>query len=160
MELYPVEGPWLGRLAVCSRPRSGNWLEDDIRALRQAGHNLLVSALTREEIVKLELTEVPEICKAFGMRFVNYPVGNMLVPAMEHARPHLESWHAHLVSGGGLAVHCWASVGRSPTLAAALLVLGGVPAEEAWARIEAARGREVPDTTEQRLWAGRVRTEG
>jgi len=148
----------LGRLAVCSRPRSGAWLEDDIRALRHSGHDLLVSALTPEEIVKLELTTVPEVCERFGVRFVSYPVGNMLVPRVEHALPYLESWHAHLVGGGGLAVHCWASVGRSTTLAAALLVLGGVPAEEAWARIETARGREVPDTTEQRLWAGRVKS--
>lgn len=156
MELFPVQGPWPGRLAVCSRPRSGNWLEDDIRALQRAGHDLLVSALTPEETVKLELQGVPEVCEAFGMRFVSFPVGNMMVPAIEAARPHLEAWRAHLALGGGVALHCFASVGRSPMLAAALLVLAGVPAAEAWARIEAARGREVPDTTEQRLWAEQV----
>lgn len=156
MDLYRIEGPWSGRLAVCSRPRSGSWLEDDILALREAGHDLLVSALTPEEIDRLELTLVPEICRAHGVRFVHYPVGNLMVPDAAHARPYLEEWHAHLKERGGVALHCWASVGRSAMLAAALLVLGGVPPDEAWARIEAARGRQVPDTTEQRLWAGLI----
>jgi protein-tyrosine phosphatase len=156
MELFPVEGPWPGRLAVCSRPRSGNWLEDDIRSLKRAGHDLLISALTPEETAKLELERMPEVCLSFGVRFVNFPVGNMMVPSIKAARPHLEAWHAHLELGGGVAVHCFASVGRSPTLAAALLVLAGVPAADAWARLEAARGREVPDTTEQRMWVNRL----
>jgi hypothetical protein len=52
-----------------------------------------------------------------------------------------------------VALHCWASVGRSTSLAAALLVLAGVEASEAWARIEISRGRQVPDTLEQRAWA-------
>jgi len=51
-----------------------------------------------------------------------------------------------------MAVHCWASVGRSPTLVAATLVFAGVPVAEAWARIQAARGVPVPDTLEQRAW--------
>ncbi len=152
MELFPVAGPWPGRLAVCLRPRSGSWLEGDIAALRRAGHDLLVSALTAEEIVKLELDIVPEVCARHGVEFVHVPVGNLQVPHPVHIRPHLESWHAHLASGRGVAFHCWASVGRSPTLAAATLAFAGVPVEEAWARIEASRGREVPDTLEQRRW--------
>lgn len=156
MELFPIEGPWVGRLAVCSRPRSGHWLEDDVQALRRTGHDVLISALTAQEIQKLELERVPEVCRAAGVRFVHFPVGNMMVPALEAALPRLREWWRHLQTGGGVAMHCYASVGRSPTLAAALLVLGGLSAGEAWARIEAARGREVPDTVEQRLWVERV----
>ncbi len=152
MELFPVDGPWPGRLAVCLRPRSGSWLDDDIAALRRAGHDLLVSALTPEEIVKLELGPVPDICARHGVEFVNVPVGNLQVPHPVKVRPHLDAWHAHLSAGRGIAVHCWASVGRSPTLVAATLAYAGVPVDAAWERIAVARGREVPDTLEQRRW--------
>lgn len=152
MELFPVDGPWPGRLAVCLRPRSGTWLEDDILALRRAGHDVLVSALTPEEIVSLELDPVPDVCLRHGLEFVNVPVGNLQVPNPDLVFPHVEAWHAHLSAGRGVAVHCWASVGRSPTLVAATLAFAGVPVEEAWARIELSRGRQVPDTLEQRRW--------
>jgi len=152
VELFPVEGPWPGRLAVCLRPRSGTWLEDDIRALRAAGHDVLVSALTPEEIVSLELGPVPEACSRHGLEFVNVPVGNLQVPNLDTVLPHVQSWYAHLSAGRGVAVHCWASVGRSPTLVAATLAFAGIPVEEAWARIELSRGRQVPDTLEQRRW--------
>ncbi len=152
MELYPVDGPWPGRLAVCLRPRSGSWLDDDIAALRRAGHHVLVSALTPEEIAKLELDHVPEVCARHGVEFAHVPVGNLQVPHPGLIRPHLESWHQRLSAGLGVAIHCWASVGRSPTLVAATLVSAGVPVDEAWERIAAARGRDVPDTLEQRRW--------
>jgi len=153
VEIWPVEGPWPGRLAVCSRPRAGWFLDDDIRALRRAGFHLLISALTPEEAVKAELERVADACAKAGLDFENVPIGNLQVIPAGRLRPHLETWNARLADGEGIAAHCWASVGRSPSLAAALLVSAGVDAAEAWARIEVARGRQVPDTIEQRLWA-------
>jgi protein-tyrosine phosphatase len=147
-----VEGPWRGRLVVCSRPRAGSWLEDDIVALRDANLDILVSALVPEEIAKLGIEGVPDLCRVHGIEFVHFPVGNLQVPVHGTARAALERWHEALSVGRGLAVHCFASVGRSPTLAAALLVMAGVDPGEAWRRIEAVRGRQVPDTNEQRDW--------
>lgn len=153
MEIWPIEGPWTGRLAVCSRPRSGWFLEDDLRALREAGYKILVSALTPEEVVIAELQRVPELCLEHGLEFHHFPVGNLQVPRTETARPTVLDWHDRLHAGDAIAVHCWATVGRGPTLAAALLIRGGLPIAETWSRITAARGRDVPDTLEQRRWA-------
>lgn len=153
MEIWPIDGPWTGRLAVCSRPRAGWFLEDDLRALRDAGYGVLVSALTVEEVVVAELQRVPELCPTTGLEFHHFPVGNLQVAPMDRALPSVQEWHERLHSGQGIAVHCWASVGRSPTLAAALLINAGLPAADTWSRITLARGREVPDTLEQRRWA-------
>jgi hypothetical protein len=153
MEIWPVDGPWPGRLAVCSRPRAGWFLEDDIRALRQSGFDLLVSALTPEEAVKAELERVHDACDSVGLAFENVPIGNLQVVPARIVLPRISRWSEALHGGQGIALHCWASVGRSPTLAAALLVSAGVEAAEAWSRIETARGRQVPDTNEQRAWA-------
>ncbi len=151
-----MTGPWPGRLAVCSRPRAGWFLDDDLRQLREAGFDVLVSALTPEEVVRCELERVPVACEDIGLEFAHFPIGNLQVAALERAHPYLVDWLDRLKSGGGLAVHCWASVGRSPTLAAAVMVLGGLEPHEAWQRLEHARGREVPDTNEQREWVAQV----
>ena len=153
MEIWRLEGPWAGELAVCSRPRAGWFLEDDVRALRSEGFQLLVSALTAEEIVRSELERVPALCEAAGVEFAHFPVGNLQVASAELAHPHLIAWHERLRRGDSVAIHCWASVGRGPTLAAALLVVGGVEPARAWEELETARGRQVPDTNEQRAWA-------
>jgi hypothetical protein len=153
VEIWPVDGPWTGRLAICARPRAGWFLDDDIRALRAAGYQLLVSALTPEEVVRAELESVQVACNAAGLEFTQFPTGNLQVAPAERAHPQLVSWRERLQGGQGVAIHCWASVGRGPTLAAALLVLGGLEPADAWARLEASRGRQVPDTLEQRAWA-------
>jgi hypothetical protein len=153
VEIWPIDGPWPGRLAVCSRPRAGWFLEDDLLALHLAGFHVLLSALTPAEIIRAELDRVPELCAAAGVEFAHFPVSNMGVGPREQAHELLTSLAERLRAGESIAVHCWASVGRGPTLAAAMMVLAGVPAADAWARIEAARGREVPDTHEQRAWA-------
>ena len=153
MEIWPIEGPWAGKLAVCSRPRAGWFLEDDLRHLRDAGYTVVVSALTPEEVVRAELERVPELSAALGLEFAHFPVGNLQVAPRDYAHPRLLEWGERLNAGEGIAIHCWASVGRGPTLAAALLMLAGLDAETSWARLEGSRGRAVPDTLEQRGWA-------
>ena len=51
-----------------------------------------------------------------------------------------------------MAVHCFAGVGRSAVIAAATLLLAGIGPSEALELISAARGYDVPDTSEQRAW--------
>jgi len=58
-------------------------------------------------------------------------------------------------SGKSVTIHCRQSVGRSALLAATLLVEAGINPDEAFRRIEAARGCPVPDTPEQRAWVER-----
>lgn len=152
LEIYPVHGPWPGRLAISLPPRSGAWLEQDLRQLKSAGYDCLVSALTGEELEKLNLDGLPEACRRHAIQHVHFPIGNLKVPSREVAVPALHRWCVELESGRGIAMHCFGSVGRSPTLAASLLVLCGIPPDLAWQRIQQARGREVPDTLEQRRW--------
>jgi hypothetical protein len=36
-ELYWIERPWRGRLAIMPRPRGGDWLDDEIQSWRRSG---------------------------------------------------------------------------------------------------------------------------
>jgi hypothetical protein len=58
-----------------------------------------------------------------------------------------------------VVVHCRQSIGRSAVIAALLLVSAGEKADQAFSRIERARGCLVPDTEEQRAWV-KERTSG
>lgn len=156
LDLYPIEGPWAGKLAVCARPRPGTWIEDDVQRLKGAGYDILVSAITAKELAELHLGELADVCTRYAVEHVHFSIGNLQVPSIPHAMPRLHAWADALAMGRGVALHCFGSVGRSPTLAAALLVLRGIPADEAWDRVQAARGRDVPDTLEQRTWVAQL----
>src|SRR5438876_7533933 len=70
-ELYWIEGPWRGRLAIMPRPRGGDWLEDEIQSWRQSGVDVLVSLLTREEQTELNLGDEESLCRANSIEFVS-----------------------------------------------------------------------------------------
>jgi protein-tyrosine phosphatase len=155
-ELFWIEGPWPGRLAIMPRPRGGDWLEDEIRAWRTAGVDTVVSALCAEEVAELDLTEEAALCQANGIEFLDFPVTDRSVPestqkTAEFVRPLLKL----LGEGKKVAIHCRQGVGRSSLLAACVLTLAGMASEAAFDRIRQARGCEVPDTAEQRMWVAR-----
>src|SRR5438067_1865308 len=79
-ELYWIEGPWPGRLAIMPRPRGGDWLEDEIRAWRTAGVEEVVSLLTPDERSELELGEEAGICSAEGLEYLTFPIQDRGVP--------------------------------------------------------------------------------
>ncbi len=56
-EVFWITGPWPGRLAIALRPRGGDWLSDEIRSWRDMGLNVVVSLLTPNEILELELDQ-------------------------------------------------------------------------------------------------------
>jgi hypothetical protein len=148
-----IDCPAPGRLAVCPRPRGGDWLADDLAALRRAGVDVLVSALTPPEEIELELADEKALARAAGLRFVRLPTADFGVPHLRAASAGLLALRNRLAEGATIAAHCRMGVGRSPLIAASLLVSLGVEPDDAWQRVEAARGLRVPDTDAQRQWA-------
>ncbi len=151
-EIYWVDATLPGKVGVCERPRGGNFLRDDMHHLRQLGVDVLVSALVDQEVERAWLLPAPEAATLAGIELVRIPTSNLGTPNLEDVFPLLEQLAARVRDGHGVAAHCWAGVGRSPTIAASLLVLLGHEPEDAWTRITLARGRETPDTKEQTRW--------
>ncbi|MFN0148027.1 MAG: tyrosine protein phosphatase [Dehalococcoidia bacterium] len=154
--LYWVEGFSPVRIAVVERPRGGDWLDGEMRALRAAGLDILVSALQPLEVRETWLEREAEAATAAGIEFLSFPIGNMLTPVMSEALPVLEELAADLREGRSVAAHCHASQGRGPTIVASLLTLLGHDPAEVWARIRLARGLVVPDTDAQRRWVAEL----
>jgi len=151
-ELYWVDAPASGRLAVAARPRGGLWLEDDLVALRAAGIDTLVCMMVPGELPELQLLDEPRLAVAAGLRFTWLPVPDLSTPTNDEVLSGIRLLCEEVRDGRTIAVHCRQGVGRSPMCVASILVLLGIPPNEAWQRIAVSRGRAVPDTAAQGRW--------
>ncbi len=152
-ELYWIEGPWRGRLAIMPRPRGGDWLEDEIQSWRQSRVDVIVSLLTPEEQTELILANEEALCRANGIKYVSFPIIDRGIPSSFEAFSDLVTKLAEqLANGKNIAVHCRQGIGRAGLVAICLLTFSGVEPAAASERVAASRGCSVPETPEQRKW--------
>ena len=156
--IYWIEGV---RLGLTPRPRGGDWLEDEIAAWRVAGVDSVVSLLETHEVCELGLDEEETLCRNAGLRYFSFPVVDRSVPPSRAATWRLaQELVALLDAGQSVVMHCRQSLGRAPLLAACVLRVKGLQTDEAFARIARARGCEVPETLEQKVWLDSYSQEG
>jgi protein-tyrosine phosphatase len=152
-----IEPFWINsQLAIVPRPHGGASLDDEMKALRAAGIDTVVSMLEPYEAKDLGLEREADAAELAGLRFVNFPIPDRSVPAsFEHFSTLLANLHAQMAHGKKVGIHCRACIGRSSVVAAGLLIRSGASAKQAWRQIESARGCPVPDTAAQREWVER-----
>lgn len=150
-DLYWIESPFPGKLAISPRPRGGDWLEDEINVWRNAGIDSITSLLTPDEVKDLDLGAEPHLSKTHSMSFHSFPISDRAVPSSQaEAASFIRVLREELEKGHKIVIHCRQGIGRSGLIAAALLISAGVSPEEALRRISQARGVTVPETPEQR----------
>ena len=141
-ELYWVNGPWPGKLALAARPRGGEWLQDELESWRRAGVHTVFSLLTPEEERDLDLLDEERETKEHGMAFKSFPIPDRQVPDSETKLAKvLEKLDRELASGKNVVLHCRQGIGRSGLVASCLLVTKGLETRTAIKRLSAARGR-------------------
>jgi protein-tyrosine phosphatase len=145
---YPILG---GRLVIVTRPPGYRRLAPALRRLRASGVTLLASALDPDEAVAFGLGTEAETARRLGMQFVSLPIPDRGVPA-DDVVPHIDRLARELIDGGTVAVHCAYALGRSPLIAAAMLVRLGVTPKEACRLVSEARGTLAPESANQRAW--------
>jgi protein-tyrosine phosphatase len=152
-DLFWVDGPWLGRMAISPRPRGGEWLDDEMKGWRRTGVDAVVSLLEPGEAEDLGLDEERKYCEANGMEFYSLPIVDRSVPGSDaEAARLLATLEAALNRGRNVAIHCRQGIGRAGLIASTLLVETGLTPSEAIQRVSAARRAPVPETVEQRAW--------
>lgn len=146
-----------GRVSIVPRPRGGGLLAEDVLALREAGVDLLISALAPLEADQLGLAGEGAAAAAAGLGFRSLPITDMGVPAdMSAFLGALGEIANRVRDGEHVAVHCYASRGRSGIISSLLLTLCGWDVGEALDTLSAVRGYRVPETAEQRAWVRRA----
>src|ERR1700685_3768118 len=104
-KLYWIDGPWPGKLALASRPRGGDWLEDEIASWQRAGIARVFSLLTADEEQDLDLTKEAVEVNARGMKFTPLPIPDRGIPNSEsELAAALDEVDADLLSGKNVVV--------------------------------------------------------
>jgi protein-tyrosine phosphatase len=147
-----VVGPVAGRLATMPHPAGDRGLFADLAALRTAGVDVLVSLQTPAEQAELGLTGEAEAAAQAGLEFRHLPIPDMGVPDLAMVAPAIAMIGSDVAGGRHVVIHCWAGIGRSSTIAAAVLIELGATPTDACATVSAARGMRVPETRAQRDW--------
>jgi protein-tyrosine phosphatase len=140
-------------MALVTRPRGGDWLEDEVSGWRRAGIDVAVSLLEEDEAAQLELGQEASAAKAQNIRFHSFPIPDRGVPAStKDALLLLDRLAAELDEGKNIAIHCRQSVGRSGLIAAGLLLKSGMSVDDAIGVVSAARQQTIPETPVQLRW--------
>lgn len=135
----------------------GEWLQKEVRHLKNEGIDILVSLLSWEESRELDLDHERAACSSVGITFVNFPIPDRQVPPSRLGFLTFAQFvHKRAKDGMKVGVHCRACIGRSSVLLATVLRLEGFSAKEAFERISDARGMRVPDTAAQARWVARL----
>ena len=149
---------WIGgndaySLAIVLRPRGEDWLEDEMRRLRQSGIDTVVSMLEPSEAESLGLANEAQEAIHAGLLFVSFPIPDRDVPR------NITAFHAfasglaeRLECGERIGIHCRGSIGRATIASACALIHLGWDPQAALSAIKRARGISVPDTPEQAAW--------
>jgi protein-tyrosine phosphatase len=151
--IYWIDSSASGRIGIMPRPRGGEQLRDEIRALREAGVHTLVSLLTEAESFELELPLEAEECGKHQIEFLAFAIKDRRVPSLDYAvLTFVQDLADRLFRGDSVVIHYRMGVGRASIIAACTLVLSGGQPDAVFKAIREARGCEVPDTSEQRQW--------
>ena len=154
--LYWVHGPWTGKLALSARPRGGDWLKDEVASWKRDGIGSVLSLLTPEEDLELDLRDEGREVKKAGLEFWSLPIEDRQVPRSEaKLGAALDKVNLALSAGRNVLVHCRQGVGRTGLATVCLLVKNGMSPGAAIDLVSAARGVAVPETAEQREWIER-----
>lgn len=152
-ELYWVNGPWPGKLAIGPRPRGGDWLEDDVANWQRAGIGGVLSLLTPDEEDSLDLNKESRLVSKNGMSFWSLPIPDRHTPGSPtELAAALDRINEALSSGQNVLIHCRQGIGRTGLVAACMLVTKGWDPSRAVQHLSVVRGIPVPETTEQRSW--------
>jgi len=129
---------------------------DPLRFLLQIAReypDIATFKLGPQRVTYLELAREEEVCRAYNISFVSFPINDLGVPdSPEDARTLIATLERGLAEGSNILVHCHGGIGRSGSITSGVLVCSGIEPGEAMRRASAARGFSVPETNEQQQW--------
>lgn len=124
-------------------------LPDDIKTARSAGITTIISLLEPDEAAKIGLKDEAKVCITNGITFLNHPILDMHLPDPEIFATFAKNIATRIQNGEHIALHCYASIGRSGMLTCAILAHFGYDAHTAITHTTNMRGTAIPDTPEQ-----------
>ena len=149
-----VPGPGRVGLTIAPGKRSARWhrdLEADLAVL--AGHDVqhLLTLIEDHELVSVQIPDLVPAAARLGIDVERLPIVDVHVPgSVAEVRALCLRLRARMEAGRATVIHCMGGLGRTGTIAGCLLVSCGVPLDDVFARLRAARGPSCPETEAQR----------
>ncbi len=161
---------WAGRLGMTILPgkqqlhgMSGahmRTLETDARQLATDGVTTFVLLVEDHELIEFKVEPFVEVMAASGIETLRFPIADQRTPTDPLAFAELLTEIGRRLSEGQtIGVSCLGGLGRTGTLAACLLVDGGLDAETAMTTTRAARKGAIENHAQEafvRRWVGRA----
>jgi protein-tyrosine phosphatase len=135
-----------GRLWLCGKHFVGPDPED---ALDRTGAAVIVCLNEATELRDRYPDYVAWLTEHAPARSIWFPVPDLHAPPVAALRPLLDDLARRLSDGDGVLLHCGAGIGRAGTVAAAVLMILGLPRTEALAVVAASRPTAGPETGTQ-----------
>ncbi len=152
-EIYWISEVTPLRLGMMARPRSGDWLSDEISGWQCAGIKIIVSLLESHEVRELGLADEKSLCVESDIDFLTFPVPDRGTPkSVSKTASLVTELVSRLRRGDSVGIHCRAGIGRSGLLSACVLLQLGMPLAEVFPALTRARKVPVPDTPAQVEW--------
>jgi protein-tyrosine phosphatase len=136
-----------GQLWLCGKHLVG---PDPEAALARVGATVLVCLTERHEIADRYDHYVRWLETHRGDRAIWFPIPDLHAPPLAGAVTLVSRLDALIATGSRVIMHCAAGIGRSGTLAAALLMWGGMSASAAIGAVAASRPMAGPEVGPQR----------
>ena len=125
MRLYWIETP-IGRLATAPAP-SGSVLDREIKDLLNEKVTNVVSLLTDEEVADLGLLAEQDALNVAGIDFSRLPIPDFgILEDYSDAKKAIDCVKSDLQHGDSAVIHCRGGIGRSSTVAGAVLTQLGI----------------------------------
>ena len=132
------------------------WARDlqlDLEAVRAWAPDAVVTLMESGEFAELGVADLPAALERDYPNWHHLPIRDLDIPDARFERLWVYSGHvlrALLREGGRVLVHCRGGLGRTGMIAARLLVELGAPADEAIAKVRAARPGAIETQAQQR----------
>jgi protein-tyrosine phosphatase/nicotinamidase-related amidase len=141
-----------GRVGLTILPGRQDWrrcVADDLATLREQGVDAVACLVPDAELERYGVAELPKAYAEAGFALLELPLLDQK-GASAAALAEASAWlEAEVGEGRSVLIHCVGGLGRSGMVAAAWLRSRGLSADDALARVRAARGPRAVETAEQ-----------
>jgi predicted protein tyrosine phosphatase len=135
-----------GELWLCGKHHIG---PDVDRVLTHTRASLVVCLTQRHELIDRYPRYVEWLDLHAGGSATWFPIHDLTAPPLAAVRPLYDDLAARLRDGQRIVIHCAAGVGRAGTTAVAVLLLLGMPLDDALAHVRAHRPMAGPEVGSQ-----------